>query len=92
MKDNFDVAAYVAARQQMINEALAAELDKAAQAAPPGEGTERLLAAMRYSLLAGGKRLRPLLLLATVESIGEKREDELAGYLPFACGLEMLHT
>ncbi len=92
MKDNFDVAAYVAARQQMINEALAAELDKAAQAAPPGEGTERLLEAMRYSLLAGGKRLRPLLLLATVESIGQKREDELAGYLPFACGLEMLHT
>ena len=41
MKDNFDVAAYVAARQQMINEALAAELDKAAQATPPGEGTER---------------------------------------------------
>lgn len=92
MKENFDAAAYVAARQQMINGALAAEMDKAAQAAPPGQGTERLLAAMRYSLLAGGKRLRPLLFLAAVESIGQKREDELAGCLPFACGIEMLHT
>ena len=96
MKENFDVAAYVQARQKLINEALAAELDRLDKAAPPGVGTERLLAAMRYSLLAGGKRLRPLLFLAAVESLSKKSADlteaELFAYLPFACGIEMLHT
>jgi geranylgeranyl diphosphate synthase type II len=44
--------------------------------------------AMRYSLLAGGKRLRPALLLATVEALGGDGEKAL----PFACALEMIHT
>lgn len=43
---------------------------------------------MRYSLLAGGKRLRPVMLLAACEMAGG--EAELA--LPFACALEMIHT
>lgn len=92
MQDNFDVSAYVAARQQLINQALAAEMDRAEQTAPPGEGTARLLAAMRYSLLAGGKRLRPLLFLAALESLNTKAAEHLSAYLPFACGMEMLHT
>lgn len=45
-------------------------------------------AAMRYSLLAGGKRLRPMLVLAACEAMGGKREDAL----PFACAIEMIHT
>ncbi len=49
---------------------------------------DRLLEAMRYSLLAGGKRLRPVMLLAACEMAGG--EAELA--LPFACALEMIHT
>lgn len=44
--------------------------------------------AMRYSLLAGGKRLRPVMLLAACEAVGGKREDAIA----FACALEMIHT
>lgn len=44
--------------------------------------------AMEYSLAAGGKRLRPLLLLAAVEAIGKNSEK----FLPVACGLEMIHT
>ncbi|MGN0136635.1 farnesyl diphosphate synthase [Anaerotignum sp.] len=44
--------------------------------------------AMRYSLLAGGKRLRPMMLLAACEAVGGKKEDAL----PFACALEMIHT
>lgn len=91
MQENFDVAAYVQARQKLINDALAVEIERAGQAAPPGAGVERLLAAMRYSLLAGGKRLRPLLFLAALESLGQA-EASLAAYLPFACGIEMLHT
>lgn len=47
-----------------------------------------LVDAMRYSLLSGGKRLRPVLLLA---SYGAYHED-LEPALPFAAGLEMIHT
>lgn len=44
--------------------------------------------AMRYSLFAGGKRLRPILLMAAADSVGGKGSD----YLHVACGLEMIHT
>lgn len=44
--------------------------------------------AMRYSLLSGGKRLRPMLLLAAGEMCGGDREE----LLPLASGLEMIHT
>jgi geranylgeranyl diphosphate synthase type II len=43
---------------------------------------------MKYSLLAGGKRLRPILLMATAEAVGANGYD----FLPAACGLEMIHT
>jgi geranylgeranyl diphosphate synthase type II len=44
--------------------------------------------AIRYSLLAGGKRMRPVLVLATVEALGGDTEKAL----PFACAIEMIHT
>jgi geranylgeranyl diphosphate synthase type II len=44
--------------------------------------------AMRYSLLAGGKRIRPVLCLATARSMGRSIDD----YLPIAAALEMVHT
>lgn len=47
-----------------------------------------LLEAMRYSLLAGGKRIRPILLLGFCRACGGAEEDAL----PAACGIEMLHT
>ena len=47
-----------------------------------------LLEAMEYSLLAGGKRLRPALLLMACDMAGGSVEDAL----PFACALEMIHT
>ena len=49
---------------------------------------KELLDAMRYSLLAGGKRIRPLLLIKFCEISGGDR----AAALPAACGVEMLHT
>ena len=53
----------------------------------------RLSEAMRYSLLAGGKRLRPVLCLAVARACAPERADELArAILPFAAGLEMIHT
>jgi len=51
-------------------------------------GTERLGEAMRYSLLAGGKRIRPVLALATAEALG-RDPDEV---LPLAAAIEMIHT
>jgi len=51
-------------------------------------GTEGLEEAMRYSLLAGGKRIRPVLALATAEALG-RDPDEV---LPLAGALEMIHT
>ena len=47
-----------------------------------------LSASMRYSLSAGGKRLRPCMLLAAVELLGGSVEDAL----DFACAVEMIHT
>lgn len=55
---------------------------------PHPEQVDILFDAMEYSLTAGGKRLRPVLHLATLDMLGE----ESAGYLPFACALEMIHT
>jgi geranylgeranyl diphosphate synthase type II len=44
--------------------------------------------AIRYSLFAGGKRIRPILSMAAFESVGGKGDT----ILPFACALEMIHT
>jgi geranylgeranyl diphosphate synthase, type II len=52
------------------------------------DGTTRLEEAMRYSLLAGGKRIRPVLALATAEALG-RDPDEV---LPLAAAIEMVHT
>ncbi len=47
-----------------------------------------IYSAMRYSLLAGGKRLRPVLAIAACELLGGKINE----ILPFACAIEMIHT
>ncbi len=53
-----------------------------------GEIPDRLLEAMRYSLEAGGKRLRPVMLLAACEMPGGDRTLAVS----FACAIEMIHT
>ncbi|MGN1319357.1 MAG: polyprenyl synthetase family protein [Lachnospirales bacterium] len=49
---------------------------------------ERLYEAMGYSVFAGGKRLRPVLMLAACEAVGGNIKEAL----PFACAIEMIHT
>ena len=49
---------------------------------------ETIHRAVRYSLFAGGKRIRPVLALAAGDAVGGARED----VLPFACAVEMIHT
>ena len=55
---------------------------------PAGQGPGRLHEALRYSVFAGGKRLRPALALAAAEAVGGSSEDAL----PFAASLELVHT
>ncbi|MBR3927629.1 MAG: polyprenyl synthetase family protein [Clostridia bacterium] len=54
----------------------------------PGEMPALLAESMRYSLLAGGKRLRPAMLLAACEMLG----GEIEPALDYACAIEMIHT
>lgn len=56
---------------------------------PSGDCLEKnVVDAMRYSLMAGGKRVRPRLVLEFARLIGEKDEE----VLPLACAVEMIHT
>ncbi len=63
-----------------------AELERLRFASAPS--TEGLVEAMRYSLLAGGKRVRPVLALATARALGAEPQR----YLPAACAIELIHT
>lgn len=57
---------------------------------PKEEGFQKtVLEAMNYSVLAGGKRLRPMLILETYRLCGGKEESEIA---PFMAAMEMIHT
>jgi len=49
---------------------------------------EKIYEAMRYSAFAGGKRLRPVLMLSACETVGGNIKEAI----PFACALEMIHT
>ncbi|MFN4066592.1 MAG: geranylgeranyl diphosphate synthase CrtE [Thermosynechococcus sp.] len=76
----FDLKAYLRERQALVEQAL--------EAAIPVAYPEKIYEAMRYSLMAGGKRLRPILCLATCELMGGTVEMAM----PTACALEMIHT
>ena len=78
----FDLNAYISEKQCIIN----AALDKLFNA---NTYNARLTEAMRYSLMAGGKRIRPILLLATAEAVGMPDTQAL---IPGACALEVIHT
>jgi geranylgeranyl diphosphate synthase type II len=76
----FDLKTYLAERKAIVEQAL----EQSIAVTYP----ERIYDAMRYSLMAGGKRLRPILCLATCEMTGGT--IDLA--MPTACALEMIHT
>ncbi len=76
----FDLAAYLMRNNAAVESALSRFLR-------PAEGN-RLTAAMRYSLMAGGKRIRPNFCIAAAEAVGGTAEEALAP----ACALEMIHT
>lgn len=78
----FDLDGYLSERKKMVEAALAAHLDRC-EGAPA-----TLREAMSYSLLAGGKRLRPILALAACEAVGARPEDAIDA----ACAVEFVHT
>lgn len=75
-----DFAAYLEKRRKLINDFLEKRIAQ--------KGISRVDEAMKYSLLAGGKRLRPLLLMAAADAVGGQGYN----YLAVAGGLEMIHT
>jgi len=79
---SFDLEAYLVERRCAVDEALERALPPA-DAYPP-----RLHEAMRYSVFAGGKRLRPILVIAGAEAVGGRMGD----VLPTACAFELIHT
>ena len=77
-----DLETYLHERRGEIDAALARVL-------PPAPDCPQVLHdAMTYSLLAGGKRLRPILCLASAEAVGGDR----AAAMPAACAIELIHT
>jgi len=77
----FDLDAYFSLHTKRINRALESILET------PGR-SDRILEAMKYSLMAGGKRIRSILCMAAAETAGGDAENAM----PAACALEMIHT
>ncbi len=67
-----------------------AQIDRALEGFMPPAGSypSRLVDAMRYSLFAGGKRIRPILVLSSAKVAGGNPEDAMAA----ACAVELVHT
>jgi len=78
----FDLKSYLENRRAMVEAALERVLPP--EAAPP----TRIHQAMRYSVLAPGKRLRPILVVAGAEAVGGRAET----VLDTACALELIHA
>nr|WJL30505.1 GPPS [Vector pBbB2a-GPPS-LinS]WJL30512.1 GPPS [Vector pBbB2c-OA]WJL30559.1 GPPS [Vector pBbB2c-CBGA]WJL30566.1 GPPS [Vector pBbB2c-CBGA_J23100]WJL30573.1 GPPS [Vector pBbB2c-CBGA_J23105]WJL30580.1 GPPS [Vector pBbB2c-CBGA_J23116]WJL30587.1 GPPS [Vector pBbB2c-CBGA_J23119]WJL30594.1 GPPS [Vector pBbB2c-CBGA_J23150]WJL30600.1 GPPS [Vector pBbB2c-CBG]WJL30608.1 GPPS [Vector pBbB1c-CBGA]WJL30615.1 GPPS [Vector pBbB1c-CBGA_Ptrc]WJL30622.1 GPPS [Vector pBbB1c-CBGA_PlacUV5]WJL30628.1 GPPS [ len=76
----FDFNKYMDSKAMTVNEAL--------NKAIPLRYPQKIYESMRYSLLAGGKRVRPVLCIAACELVGGT--EELA--IPTACAIEMIHT
>ena len=82
IRPGVNLKTYIASRQKTIDRALNRFL--------PKENTRpaTIHKAMRYSLFAGGKRLRPILCLAAAEACGGRTDQAL----PLACAIECIHT
>lgn len=90
-----ELLAYLKANKERVDAALEACLDT------EDPHTARIVSAMRYSLLAGGKRIRPILAIAAYEMFastipkdfkGDEGNDDLSRVMPTALAVEMIHT
>ncbi|MDL1983526.1 MAG: polyprenyl synthetase family protein [Deltaproteobacteria bacterium] len=78
---SFDLNSYLILKRKKVNAFINEILNNAAN-------SSRIVQAMHYSLMAGGKRVRPILCIAASEAVGGNADD----VLPAACALEMIHT
>lgn len=79
---NFDLKSFLAERKQLVDKSLEEYF-------PPLVGLERkVVEAARYSLFAGGKRVRPILCMQAAEVVGGSYDM----VMPVACAMEMIHT
>jgi len=77
-----DLKSYLKKMQKMVDESLENYLPQ------KDELPASIHASMRYSIFAGGKRVRPILLLAACETVG----GDMHKAMPAACAMEMIHT
>ena len=77
--NSFDLKSYLSSKREQINEALDSIFVNT---------SSKIVNAMKYSLMAGGKRIRPVLCVAAAETVGGKCQDVIGA----ACALEMIHT
>lgn len=80
----FDLTPYLADRRAVVEVALEDALRRLSPETP-----RRLFDAMEYSLLGGGKRLRPVLAIAAAEAVGGRADSVV---VDFACAVEFVHT
>ncbi len=83
-----DIKRYIKDKKEMVDSALERYFPNRPESKGKGPFPTSLYKAIQYSLFAGGKRIRPILSMASFEAVGGKGE----GILPFACALEMIHT
>jgi geranylgeranyl diphosphate synthase type II len=83
-----DIKRYLQEKKEIVDSALEKYFPNRPDSAGEGVFPTSLHKAIRYSLFAGGKRIRPILSMAAFEAVGGKGN----GILPFASALEMIHT
>jgi geranylgeranyl diphosphate synthase, type II len=83
-----DIRKYLEEKKEVVDSALGKYFPPLEISGSHVDLLSSLQQAIRHSLFAGGKRIRPILCMASFEAVGGKG----AGILPFACALEMIHT
>jgi geranylgeranyl diphosphate synthase type II len=79
--NSFDLSSYLFSKQKQVNRTIDEIIDQTTNSSV-------VVTAMRHSLLAEGKRIRPVLCIAASQAVGGRTEDVLMA----ACALEMIHT
>ncbi len=83
-----DIKRYLREKKEVVDSALERHFPSLPRGGSEMEFQATLHKAIRHSLFAGGKRIRPILCMAAFEAVGGKGEGTLA----FGCALEMIHT
>jgi geranylgeranyl diphosphate synthase type II len=83
-----DIKKYLQEKKMIVDSALERYFPNSSEAERELKPLNSLHKAIRHSLLDGGKRIRPILSIASFEAVGGKGDH----ILPFACALEMIHT